>query len=163
MIDLRPVTAADDAFLLSVYSSTRAEEMALVGWPDERKRGFLEMQFRAQTTDYHARFPESDHSIIDVDGVAVGRMWVGRWNDEIRLLDIAILPEHRNRGTGQALLESLIEEARIDGTPLRHSVFKDNDRALRFYGRLGFEVSEDFDTYVLMEWIEGGSAVTLPG
>jgi ribosomal protein S18 acetylase RimI-like enzyme len=28
-----------------------------------------------------------------------------------------------------------------------------NDGALRFYERLGFTVVEDFETYVLMEWL----------
>ena len=152
MIELRPVEATDDAFLRDVYASTRATEMAMVPWSDEEKAAFLDMQFTAQTTDYTERFPDSQHSIITLAGDAVGRIWVDRAEDEIRLMDIALLPESRNGGTGTVLLRRLQREARQAAKPLRHSVFKANVDALRFYDRLGFEVVEDFETYVLMEW-----------
>ena len=152
-ITLRPVGGDDHDFLFQVYAGTREDELALTGWDDEKKHTFLEMQFTAQQTDYSARFPDSDHSIVMVAGDPVGRMWVGRWDDEIRLLDIALLPEHRNHGTGTVLLRRLQEEARHARKPLRHSVYKMNDGALRFYERLGFTVIEDLETYVLMEWL----------
>lgn len=150
-ITLRPAADGDREFLFAVYEGTR-DDVSQVPWSDEERRAFVEMQFAAQHSDYVTRFPDSEHSIIVVDGEAHGRMWVDRRADEIRLLDIALLPEHRNRGTGRVLLERLIAEARNAGRPLRHSVFKSNVGALRFYRRLGFEVSEDFDAYVLMEW-----------
>ena len=65
---------------------------------------------------------------------------------------MALLPEHRNRGTGSVLLERLIAESRHTGVPLRHSVYKANEAARRLYDRLGFVVIEDFDLYSLMEW-----------
>ena len=151
-IDLRPVESGDRDFLVRVYAGTRQEEMALVPWSDEEKRQFVESQFDAQSADYEARFAGSEHSVILADGIPVGRMWVGKWDDEFRLLDIAILPERRNKGIGRRLVESLIEEAAAAGAPLRHSVYKTNAEALRFYERLGFSVVQDFETYVLMEW-----------
>lgn len=152
-ITLRAVTPEDEEFLFRVYAGTRAAEMALVPWSDEEKQRFLEMQFTAQQADYTTRFPDAEHAVILVDGEPHGRIWVHRRPDEIRLLDIALLPEHRNRGTGRVLLERLIADAGESGTPLRHSVYKTNEGALRFYRLLGFEVVEDFETYVLMEWV----------
>ncbi len=152
-VALRPVGQDDREFLFQVYAGTRADEIAQTGWSDEEKRAFLEMQFTAQHADYTKRFPDSEHTIVLVDGEAVGRVWVARWDEEIRLLDIALLPERRNAGTGKTLLERLQTEAAQAGLPLRHSVYKMNEGALRFYERLGFAVIEDFDTYVLMEWV----------
>ena len=140
-ITLRPVGQDDREFLSRVYSSTRQEELALTGWDGKRKSTFLKMQFTAQQTDYANRFPNSEHSIGIIDGGA------------IRLLDVALLPEHRNGATGTVLLKRLQDEARQAGKPLRHSVYKMNEGALRFYERLGFTVVEDFETYVLMEWL----------
>lgn len=156
MITLRPVATEDEDFLRAVYASTRADEMELLPASDEEKRAFLDMQFDAQRSDYAARFPDSDHSIILLDGQPIGRIWVGRWEDEIRLLDIALLPEARDAGTGSELLGRLQNEAREAGLPLRHSVYKANEGALRFYERLGFSVVEDFEMYVLMEWVPDG-------
>lgn len=156
MITLRPVAAADGAFILEVYASSRADELAVVPWSEDDKRHFVESQSRAQATDYERRFPASDHCVVVVDDVPVGRMWVGRSDDEIRLLDVTILPEHRGRGIGRVLVERLIEEAGASGAPLRHMVLKSNADALRFYERLGFEVVEGSEMYVLMEWTAGG-------
>ena len=128
--------------------------MAVVPWDDDEKRAFLDFQFEAQKSDYTARFPKSEHSIIVTDGEPVGRIWIDRGHSEIRLIDIALVPEARRTGTGSELLRRLQTEAAESGKPLRHSVYKSNVRALRFYERLGFEVVDDFETYVLMEWTD---------
>jgi len=126
--------------------------MALVAWSDDQKRVFLKGQFEAQRTDYLARFPAAKHSIIVVDDEPIGRIWIDRRNDEIRILDVAILPRDQNAGVGTVLLERLQHQAAEAGLPLRHSVPVTNQDALRFYRRLGFCVVEDFETHVLMEW-----------
>ena len=152
MITLRPVTPGDREFLRRVYAGTR-DDLAQAPWPQEERERFITMQFEAQQGDYEARFPGAEHSVVLVDGVAHGRIWIDRRPDEIRLLDIALLPERRNLGTGKVLLDRLIAEADESGVPLRHSVYKTNEGALRFYERLGFEVFEDYEVYVLMEWV----------
>lgn len=146
------MSTSDDQFLLALYESTRSAEMALVPWSDDQKRVFLKGQFEAQRTDYLARFPAAKHSIIVIDDEPIGRIWIDRRNDEIRILDIAILPRDQNAGVGTVLLEQLQHQAAEAELPLRHSVSVTNQDALRFYRRLGFCVVEDFETHVLMEW-----------
>jgi ribosomal protein S18 acetylase RimI-like enzyme len=157
VVTLRPAQAEDTGFLLRVYASTRSQEMALTGWTDEEKQAFCAMQFDAQRTDYIARFPGAVQSIVLEGGKPAGQTWVYRSDEEIRLLDIALLPERRNSGTGAILLLQLQDEARRAGKPLRHSVYKDNEDALRFYRRLGFAVVADFEAYCLMEWNPGAA------
>lgn len=153
MITLKPASEDDEPFLRRVFASSRADEMAIVPWSEEEKEAFLAMQFAAQRADYSARFPDSEESIVLVDGEPVGRFWVGRGEDEIRLLDIAILPEGRNAGTGSALMRGLQEEAAEAGLPLRHAVYRYNVEALRFYERLGFVIVEDAGIHLFMEWL----------
>src|SRR3712207_7616078 len=43
-----------------------------------------------------------------------GRLDVARWPDELRIVDIALLPEHRNAGVGTALLRELQAKAARD-------------------------------------------------
>ena len=154
---LRPVRVSDDSFLLALYESTRAAEMAPVPWSDDQKRDFLIGQFEAQRTDYTTRFPDAEHSIVMANDEPIGRVWIDRRSDEIRLLDIAILPRSQNAGVGTALVEQLQQQAAAAGLPLRHSVHTMNRDALRFYERLDFFVVEDFETHVLMEWNPGVS------
>jgi len=151
-MELRPVRVSDDSFLFALYESTRAEELAPVPWSDDQKRDFLRGQFQAQRADYVTRFPDAEHSIVIADDEPIGRIWIDRRGEEIRLLDIAILQRSQNAGTGTALVEELQQQAAEAGLPLRHSVHTTNHDALRFYRRLGFSVVEDFETHVLMEW-----------
>jgi GNAT superfamily N-acetyltransferase len=149
---LRRVTADDDAFLLSVYDSTRAEELGQVEWQEGQKEQFLKWQFDLQRREYDARFPDAEYKVILIDDRPAGRIWIGRDSEQIRLLEIALLPEFQNRGAGTLLLRRLIEEARQAGKPLRHMVLVLNNDAHRFYERLGFVVIEEFGAYKHMEW-----------
>ena len=151
-LKLRRVTPGDDSFLLSVYASTRAQELAQVQWETGQREAFVKWQFEMQRREYDARFPDADYNVIEIDGQPVGRIWIGRSNNEIRLLDIALLPDFQNRGAGTLLLMDLIDEARSNGKRLRHMVFVLNDDADRFYERLGFVVIEDMGGYKHMEW-----------
>lgn len=150
-VALRAVRPEDEDFLLSVYAASRADEMALVDWDEARKMAFLRSQFEAQAAQYHARFPDAEYSLILYQGRPVGRFWIGRTPEQIRLLDIAVLPEFQNRGVGAALLKSLLAESEATAKPLRHMVFKMNTAALRFYERFGFAPIEDVGAYIHME------------
>ena len=151
-LELRPVAATDDDFLLSVYASTRAEELAQAEWAEGQQETFLKWQFDLQRREYDVRFPAAEYYLILIDNQPAGRIWIGRDSTQIRLLDIALLPEFQNRGAGTLLLRRLIDEARREGKPLRHMVFVLNNDAHRFYERLGFTIIDDLGAYKHMEW-----------
>ena len=158
-VGLRPAAEGDYEELVRVYASTRAAELEQVTWwDDEQKLAFCRAQYDAQKAEYEARFPASEYDVILLGGSTAGRIWVARTEDEIRLLDIALLPEVRRRGVGAALVGALIEEARASGKRLRHMVFMLNTDARRFYERLGFRVFEDIGGYLHMEWAPEGEA-----
>jgi len=148
---LRPAIPEDEQFLRAVYAGTRAEELARVPWSDEQKRAFTDMQFAAQDADYRRNYPAAWYSIIEVQGVPAGRLYVDRCKKEIRIIDIALLPEHRRAGIGTRLLRALQDEARVAGKTLTIHVEKFNP-ARRLYHRLGFQQIEDKGVYLLLEW-----------
>jgi len=151
-VELRPVSPGDDQFLLSIYASTRQDELAQAEWQEDQKEAFLRWQFDLQRKEYEARFPDADYRVIVIDGERAGRIWTGADDEQIRLLDIALLPQFQNRGVGTALLERLKSEAQNARKALRHMVFVLNNEADRFYERLGFKKIEDFGAYKHMEW-----------
>ena len=151
MISLRPITPADTSFLARVYASSRAEELALTGWADEQKEIFCRRQFDAQSVSYAATYPEASFQIIERDGEPIGRLYVARWEKQIRIVDITLLPEFRGSWIGTELLRELQEEARAAGKSLTIHVERFN-RALGLYQRLGFREIEDKGVYLLMEW-----------
>jgi ribosomal protein S18 acetylase RimI-like enzyme len=148
---LRAATAEDEQFLRAVYAGTRAEELARVPWSEEQKRAFTDMQFAAQDVHYRRHYPDAQYSIIEVQGVRAGRLYVDRGKKEILIIDIALLPEHRRAGIGTKLLRELQNEARMAGKALTIHVEKFNP-ALRLYQRLGFQQLEDKGVYLFLKW-----------
>src|SRR5256885_5237388 len=151
MIFLRPVTPEDDSFLARVYASSRADELAQTGWSEEQKTEFCQRQFDAQSEYYAANYPEALFQVIERNGAPIGRLYVARWEKEIRIVDIALLPEFRGAGIGTKLLRDLQKEARSAGKSLTIHVERFN-RALQLYQRLGFQQVEDKGGYLLMRW-----------
>src|SRR5579863_5634572 len=109
-IALRPAAPADREFLFRLYASTREEELAIVPWPPGVKETFLRQQFEARSRDYEARCSAGENAIVLCDGAPVGQLWVDRSPDELRVLDVALLPEHRRTGLGTSLLADLLNE-----------------------------------------------------
>jgi ribosomal protein S18 acetylase RimI-like enzyme len=147
---LRPVADADRAFLVELYGSTREEELAQVPWDDAARRAFVEHQFAAQDAHYRGNYPGASLDLIEVEGVAAGRLYVHRGPSDIRIMDIALAPEYRGRGIGTSLLRSLMEEADASARKLSIHV-ETNNPARSLYDRLGFEPVGEHGVYVLME------------
>ena len=152
VVTLRTVALEDEAFLVALYGSTREEELAQVEWEDGQKELFVKWQFDLQRREYYARFPDAEYRVILLDNQHAGRIWIGRDAQQIRLLDIALLPEFQSRGVGTVLVRWLMAEARSTGKALRHMVYVLNNNAERFYERLGFVIIEDLGAYKHMEW-----------
>jgi len=150
-VSFRPVDEADKPFLRALYASTREDELRVVDWPESQKSAFLDMQFEAQHRYYHEQFPTAEFLVVEREGSAVGRIYVDRRTDELRLVDIALIPEVRKQGLGEALLLDLLEEGQAASLPVRIHVEQFNP-AMRLYLRLGFEAIEYQGVYQLMEW-----------
>jgi ribosomal protein S18 acetylase RimI-like enzyme len=150
----RSITSDDQNFLYSLYASTREEELSQTTWTESEKEAFLRQQFTAQHQFYIEQFTRAKFDIVLVENEPVGRLYVDRRDDEIRLIDIALLPEYRNKGIGTSLINDLCDEAANRNKPLRIHVEKFNP-ALHLYKRLGFTEMKDSGVYYLMEWIPG--------
>ena len=71
-----------------------------------------------------------------IEDKIVGYAVIDRWPDQNHLVSIAVLPESRKRGVGQALLDHLIE--RVELGSLKLEVRKSNVAAIELYGKNGF-------------------------
>jgi ribosomal protein S18 acetylase RimI-like enzyme len=147
---LRPVAAGDRAFLLDLYASVRALELAHVPWDKATRQAFIEQQFAAQDAHYREHYPGATLDVIEVDGKPVGRLYVHRGGGDIRIMDIALAPAYRGRGIGGELLRSLIAEAAASQRTLSIHV-EVNNPARRLYERLGFRPAGEHGVYLLLE------------
>ncbi len=150
-IQLRTITEEDMPFLMEVYGSTREEEMCLTGWSKLQIAQFISMQFNAQHVHYNRFYPNAAYNIIVVNGQPAGRLYVDRTPNDLRIMDIALLPQFKRKGISNHFLRQLINEGGRTNTPVSLHVEKNNP-AKKLYDRLGFEVVEDRDIYWFMEW-----------
>jgi GNAT superfamily N-acetyltransferase len=90
-------------------------------------------------------FAAVDETSQAVIAAAWQRLWrgdergFGYVNEETPELSVAVLPEHRGRGIGTALVTRLLDAARTRYGVVSLSVAEENP-ALRLYERLGFKV-----------------------
>ena len=140
---LRPEADADRDFLLGLFRAARPPEWALFPQGPMLEQ-LMQMQFAAQRAGHKAQYPQAQGEVVLLDGVPVGRVLVDRQH----LVDIALLPAHRSRGIGTAILRAMMREA----SAITLGVAVGNEAALRLYRRLGFAVTAASPTDVAMRW-----------
>jgi ribosomal protein S18 acetylase RimI-like enzyme len=75
---------------------------------------------------------------------------VARSHSEIRIIDIALLPDYRGCGFGSRVLREILEEADTARRKVSIHVEMFNP-ARRLYERLGFEPAGEYGIYLLLE------------
>ncbi len=172
-LDLRGETGADLDFLIDLYTSTRWEELAPVDWPDAAKRAFLAEQARLQHAHYLEHYAGAEMLLISAPLAAVlngasaavtpwidttaaeraliGRIYLRTGASEIRLMEIALLPDLRGRGIGRRLISTLQSAAEARSLDLTLHV-EPNNPAQRLYQRLGFSLLEKRGVYDFLGW-----------
>ncbi|MGZ8311694.1 MAG: GNAT family N-acetyltransferase, partial [Allosphingosinicella sp.] len=149
-ISYRPRTEDDRAFIEALYGSTREEELRLSGWPDDFKRQFVAQQQFAQSRHLEMVHPGAEWLIVERDDARIGRLYLGRWDDEVRVIDISLVPAARGQGIGSAIFADILSAAGEQGCKVSIHVEWTNP-ARRLYQRLGFATVEDGGIYLRME------------
>jgi ribosomal protein S18 acetylase RimI-like enzyme len=150
-ITYRPCRADDLPFLRHLYGTTREDELRVMPWSAEQKTAFLDMQFTAQKAHYDNYYPDCQFLVIELEGTAIGRLYIDRQEDDISIIDIALVPAWRGRGIGRMLLEEILAEGAATGRKVTIYVEHFNP-ARHLYDRLGFRHVDTNGVYHLMEW-----------
>lgn len=149
MIQLRAVEEKDTAFIEAVYRTTREAELNLTNWSEYQKSAFISMQSTAQLTEYKTKFPGARFQVIIYNKKDAGRFYTCESENEIRLLDITILPEFTGQGIGTNLLHRLIQRSNKVQKKISLHVIASNP-ALKLYQRLGFvQIKKDGFRYYM--------------
>lgn len=145
------VCGNDEPFLFELYAQTRMNEVASWGWPAEQVSSFLRMQYAMRRQSYAAQYPDAEHRLVVVGGEKAGHILTAVRSGEIVLVDLALMPEFRNRGLGTRLITELQRRAAADGRAVVLQVLAGNP-AERLYARLGFKIVGEHYPYRTMKW-----------
>lgn len=155
LLHLRDITVNDEESLYQIYASTRTEELVQVtDWTPSQKEAFLRWQFTAQHTHYQNNYEGAHFWIIESNSRVIGRLYLDTnfESESMRIIDIALLPEWRNRGIGKKILLDIMDLAETMNLCVTIHVESFN-RAMKLYKKLGFTlVSETNGVYHLLEW-----------
>lgn len=150
---LRRLQLDDLTGLRELYASTRADELAVVPWTHEAKRAFLDQQFDLQHRHYLSHFTTARFLAIEHRSIGlVGRLYLQCSAPRHLLIDICLLPSHRQHGIGSALVRQCQSHAATLGHGMALHVQSGNLDAQRLYRRLGFRNAEQAGSHWRMVW-----------
>ncbi len=145
-LSLRLETERDLPLLQALYANTRTEELARSGWPEQQQQAFIHQQFSAQRSHYRQHYPGAAFFVIERDGIGIGRVYLHWGREELRLMEITLLPEQRRLGLARTLMQQLIHWTEARDLPITLHVEPFNP-AHAWYARLGFKVVEQRGVY----------------
>jgi ribosomal protein S18 acetylase RimI-like enzyme len=145
-VTTRPVDSADLPFLIDLFATSGD----VPAWLSAADPQLLRIQFTAQQAGYGSQFPGASHEIILVEGERAGQV---RWKelaDEIRIIDVSLLPRFRRHGAASSVYRTILGHAQARGKPACASVARLNHVSLAFHQRLGFTVTGSTETHFLL-------------
>lgn len=150
-LTIRAARSEDQGFMASLYRTTR-DDLRRLDADREFVESLIDMQQQAQVVGYGEQFPNAHYFIVERLGERIGRIVVDFGQSEVRLVDIAFLPGARGQGYGTQVIRALQRAATQVHTPLALVVHRDDPRARRLYGALGFVVAETHPMADKMVW-----------
>ncbi len=110
-LSLRQSTDSDLSFLRALYRTVRDPELALTQWSEAQKQAFSDSQFSLQDQHYRKHYPGALFLVIQYQSVPVGRVYLAKAGDQLRLMDLAFLPHFRGRGWGSSVVRVVLDLA----------------------------------------------------
>lgn len=135
------------SLLAALFASTSPlQPLVVAGHRD--LMDLIAAQASAQQREWAAAFGETGHRTVLVGGAEAGRLWTADVaDDEVRLVDITLLPEWRGQGLGGLLLSRVVADAEARRRDVVLHVAPDNP-ARRLYARHGFCVERETETHL---------------
>lgn len=138
-VRIRQAQPGDAAVVRAVRLAALADAPAAFGSNLAREQAYATSDWRAFLDRHSAVFLAED-----TDGSAKGM--VGAHPDDhdpgrAWLVAMWVHPEYRGSGVADALVRAVIDRAAQSGLQVSLRCMADNERALRFYRRLGFQVT----------------------
>lgn len=149
-INFKAITSDDLGFLYKLYASSRREKISLTGWPKKQIEEFLRDQFLQEHSSYIENYPQGWFTIIRYNEHLIGRVYVNYADDEIKILDIKLLPQWQKRGIGARIIKIILEKADEKGVPVRIYVEESNP-VMSYFKQFGFTQSRDFGMELMLE------------
>lgn len=139
--DLRQSTMEDKEFIYNLKKLVLKEYIDEIwGWDEEYQRKDFEMYYNPV-----------NNKIITCNNSDIGILETSEDNDEIHIIEIAILPEYQGNSIGTNVLKQIIDNSKATDKRVKIGCFKINREAKKLYIKLGFKQIEETLTHYILE------------
>lgn len=135
---LRDESQRDREAVDRIATADLASQLQASGVPATTAAPLLELQARARRDEYGAAYPDARHTVIECAGTIVGLLVLDESHDRVRVIDLAVAPEHRRSGIARRVLSQVCVDADARAASVALQVWVTNEPALRLYESLGF-------------------------
>lgn len=139
--DLRQSTMEDKEFIYNLKKLVLKEYIDEIwGWDEEYQRKDFEMYYNPV-----------NNKIITCNNSDIGILETSEDNDEIHIIEIAILPEYQGNSIGTNVLKQIIDNSKATDKRVKIGCFKINREAKKLYIKLGFKQIEETLTHYILQ------------
>lgn len=109
------------------------------GWDEEKQINIHKEYFKPEST-----------TIISYNRQDIGYLVKNISENELYIENLILKSEFQNLGFGTQIIQHIIEECEITKRAIRLKVFKINERAIKFYKKIGFNQINETDLHFEM-------------
>jgi ribosomal protein S18 acetylase RimI-like enzyme len=153
-ITLRATTASDSTWERRIHDASRSDLLLIDGEADF-VQSIVDFQYRAKGSGHADAYPNAHYYMIEKSADVVGRLMIDFGHNEVRIVDITILPQWHGKGIGTTVLQAMQQVAGRIAAPVVLAVQINNINARKLYQSLGFKLDPDCkpsQTHLLMRW-----------
>lgn len=152
LLTLRPKNESDTDFLISLYETSREEEMQWIIWKNDDERvNFFRQQYNAQHLHFSSNYENLDYDILVYNNEDIGRLVLHRTLENIHCLDIIIVPHYRKMGIGTIVMQRIEEETERKNITATLYFEKTKPYLESIYAKYGFVTIDDIGTHKFMK------------
>lgn len=153
-IRLRMTRGSDSALERSLHDSSRSD-LQLIDGDREFVQSIIDFQYQAKNAGHGESYPNAQYYMIEKAGDVIGRLVIDFGHNEVRIVDITLLPAWHGQGIGKTVLQAMLKISGSLRLPVVLTVLLNNRPALALYQQLGFQLDPDNrpgDTRLLLRW-----------
>lgn len=150
-LHIRPARDGDQNFFHDLYAETRKDLSDTID-NKEVLHEIIDLQFRAQSHSYSTQYPNAYYFVVEKHGEKIGRATLDFSDDDVHLVDLALVQKARGKGIGKAVIRGIMSCAEKIGAPMRLAVFHNNVQAKAIYTNLGFVRYSTIPPYEYWIW-----------
>ena len=137
IFNLRKATDQDLDLTFKIKQNALQEYLEMLwGWNEKAQKNFHKKEYKKE-----------HFQVIELQNEPVGYLEIEPFQDHIFLANLMILQKFQGKGLGKIIMQDLIK----NNPKIVLEVLKVNQRAMKFYQGLNFEITEDLEVSFRMK------------